>query len=1349
MQPVGTPAGDQSREAIDSLRGYVYQIYQSALAWTELGEDGFLFLEIAEDFSVVAANALEAVQVKETAGRITINSDDVVASIDSFVQLREKNPNLDVSLRHLTTSTIGKEQKSAHRVNGVPTLTAWRNLAKTGDLSEFRTVLGNSKLSKSTKDFVSSLNDSELRDQFLKKIHFDCGAPDSRFLAKQLNSRVSKLVMERGGVHSQAASCTASMVLSLLRLATTKIRDERVIDRNGLEELLERATQVVLNRADFEEQSRLMTKAISAAVPSGSELSNTRFATPKPVSEVPLPRALASRKSEIDDIARSLEHYGMSWVSGAAGMGKTVAARVAALRTGGNWASINLKGLNSEQVAPILSEAAVAMHDYDIQGILLDDLECKLDPSVSDSLHYLLHSADRLDVLTVCAAPNAPPSDFLFTADLPPKAVLKIAEFSEEDIGEILEKLGVKETYWANYVHLISGGGHPQLAIAAIQSLSGAGWNPEEFKTLNAVLVGSPEVDDVRRRTRERLLDELSESSRRLIERLSLKTGAFKRELAIDLAKISPSIPDAGIVLDSLIGSWVDQQEANRFHLSPLLSNYAAKTLSNEDKGTIQSAIAVSLTKGRSLDVSDMNAALLAAWSSQNTAVIVKICMAIFGAENDELEIIAPHMSMFTLFRTDSSAYPSEPAINQMFRGAQLILLNQESDRGQKFSDALICFEREALEVEDASIRTSMSMLVYSRILLQTSKAGLGIGFLDIISKLNKILDNEDSSLPSDMVEQMAIPGSDGVEAIGFMFLNQSNKISRIHDLLAVFQYLDRSPPALREKLLRAFHHDDFEIDMLVNSAWLREHDADTIDASTHVPIFARLEEYATSWGQDELAVCCRKFQAIILDEYGSDKDGALAVLDDGLTKFGQTNSELVRAKAKVLYRSDDHEGSLELSKKLIEGDAPLSEVEKAFLGRDAAISAEKQGDFKLARRYYLYGSDAAEKSNVPDMAAMRVGLLADAALASWHVGDRFTCLQDFVAVLGELNQFKSDETLRTAHCHAFVRHVLLWLDQEATGEKRILEDGEEAKIYPGCVSNPEPHSEIGEHYIAPIDMAWYKLATVENHLGFDAGITDNLDRFLPKGPVLEGQLLLGSAKMHKALSRSDAKLFVTALQETIAYFAFAKARGGQTGGLDIKNVTYGNFPTPSEEQQKDLRDLTEQFVLTFVAVSIFKSDCESVAVVRTELIGASGFSIRPQLLDRLQSEGSVEDFYTDFAGLLLACTQGTPEVPAGSPRQVFEVAFKSLQIAQQTGKYGLVAEAMVPWLKTRWAFIWERQRFLLNRPTLYEVGILDAMKDDEASNENKAINILTAVLPTLGIGNVSEIERILAALPR
>ena len=114
-----TPLGDPSREAINSLRGYVYQMYQSALAWTELEDDEFLYLEVAEDFALVAKEALEAVQVKETAGQVTINSKDIIATIDSFVELQEKNPSLKVTLRHLTTSTIGKEKKLEHRVGEV------------------------------------------------------------------------------------------------------------------------------------------------------------------------------------------------------------------------------------------------------------------------------------------------------------------------------------------------------------------------------------------------------------------------------------------------------------------------------------------------------------------------------------------------------------------------------------------------------------------------------------------------------------------------------------------------------------------------------------------------------------------------------------------------------------------------------------------------------------------------------------------------------------------------------------------------------------------------------------------------------------------------------------------------------------------------------------------------------------------------------------------------------------------------------------------------------------------------------------------------------------------------------
>lgn len=1349
MPPEKPPIGDPAREAIDSLRGYVYQIYQSALAWTEIKGDEFLYLEVAEDYAVAAANALEAVQVKDTAGRVTINSDDIVASIDSFVELQEKNPSIKVSLRHLTTSEIGKEKSPKHRIGDTPTLISWRNLAKLGEPSELRDVLDQSKISKKSKKYIKDLNDTDLREKFLKRIHFDCGAPDSRFLSQQLDNRISELVLASGGLNSQAIGCTARILLTLLKLSTNKNRDERYVNRSGLEKHIEEATHLPVNRARFEAQNRLMEKALLASVSSGTDLTSSRIAKPTPISEIPLPRALANRHEQSRQLLQSLERAGICWICGAAGMGKTVAARVLAHKNEGNWANINLRNQTCEQVTYVLAESASALSKLGLQGLIVDDLDCAMEPSVLESLHYLAHSANRLDVLLIVTSSHPPTSDFLFVSNMSADIAVTLTEFTEADIGEVLNQIGVSSTNWAKYTHLVSGGGHPQLVIAFIQSMAASGWNSEEFQTLNALLSGSPAVNEVRKRTRERLLNDLPDASRRLIERLSLKAGSFSRELAVDLGKVAPPIQNVGTVLDALIGSWVDQNEGDKFDLSPLLSDYAAKTLARDEKIIFQSAIAESLTKGRILDVSDMNSALLAAWSSQNKAVILKLCMAVLASNDDELEMLAPHLPMFTLSRTDTAAYPDDAAISHMFRGVQLLLVNLESESSSKLREVLVCFTNEAENVKDGAMGATMNLMIYSKLLLQTSKAGLGVEFIDIISKLDRLLDNIDCAIPIEALEGFGEFEREGITPIGFMFLSQAGQLTKIEELTAVFDFLDASSNEQRLKLLAPFELEDFEFDMLVTGAWLREHENETIDSETHSAIFARLEKQAASWENTHLAICCRKYQAIILDEYGGDKESALEVLDEGLGQYGPTNSDLVRAKAKVLYRSEDHKGSLALSKSLIESDAPLNEVEKAFLGRDAAISAEKEGDLETARRYYLYGSDAAKKSSLPDMAAMRVGLLADAALASWHDGDRLTCLQDFVVVLSELNGFKPEETLRTNHCHAVTRHVLLWLDQDATGEQRLLEDGEEAKIFPGCVSNPEPHPNIGTRFITPIEMAWYMLATVENHAALDAGITNSLEHFLPRGSVLGGHILLGSAKMHKAFTRLDSNLFISAMKDTVSYFAFVQANGERSWGYDIKDVTYGNFPLATKDQQENLESLTEQFVLLFCANCLFKGNTSEIDSFVREIAGTSGFSVRHELLDRLQCDGPTRDSLTDFAQLLLSESPNSANGQQGTPRQVFELAFKTLQMAKQTRNYRLFAENLMPWLEQRWQFVWDRQRFMLSSPLQHENAIKTAFELEGVSAQTKVAEILSAILPTLGIGNHSELSTTISGLPR
>ena len=63
-------------------------------------------------------------------------------------------------------------------------------------------------------------------------------------LARQINSRISELLIDRDGVHSQTQNCVANILLTLLKLSTNSNRDERHVDRCGLEEHLEAATQV-------------------------------------------------------------------------------------------------------------------------------------------------------------------------------------------------------------------------------------------------------------------------------------------------------------------------------------------------------------------------------------------------------------------------------------------------------------------------------------------------------------------------------------------------------------------------------------------------------------------------------------------------------------------------------------------------------------------------------------------------------------------------------------------------------------------------------------------------------------------------------------------------------------------------------------------------------------------------------------------------------------------------------------------------------------------------------------------------------------------------------------------------
>jgi hypothetical protein len=88
---------DKKREATASIRGYVYQAYQSVLAWMRLTENEHLFLESAEDFDVQEEELVTSTQVKDTSGSgpVTLRSVDVLAAINNYWRHKNHNASYD------------------------------------------------------------------------------------------------------------------------------------------------------------------------------------------------------------------------------------------------------------------------------------------------------------------------------------------------------------------------------------------------------------------------------------------------------------------------------------------------------------------------------------------------------------------------------------------------------------------------------------------------------------------------------------------------------------------------------------------------------------------------------------------------------------------------------------------------------------------------------------------------------------------------------------------------------------------------------------------------------------------------------------------------------------------------------------------------------------------------------------------------------------------------------------------------------------------------------------------------------------------------------------------------------
>ncbi len=647
---LGDPVGDPAREAVASLRGYAYQLYASALAWLRLSNDETLYLEVADDFATTAGDALDGVQAKDTAGSgsLTINSPDVAASVDSFVDLVIRNVGRRVTLRHLTTSPIGRERAADDRIDDGPALQYWRRAAAGAALTPLRAALLRLKLKDDTRQFIEERDDDALRSDLVRRIYWDAGQAPVEELSEELVAGLVELCAGPLHLGADAGRKLADAVLVAVLRTAIKPTGRR-LRRADLITLADEVGRMPISRELIES---ILGKAHEAASSTRQTLLavGERTASNEPTAE---------RRILVGDVLQRLSDDAFIALTGSTGMGKTDLAWRAASGRQGDWHVADFRNVlpqaASSRLTAILGEIAV----LPIATIVLDDLDCMDDPAVRRAAAKLVAAMRRRDgvVLVTCASsPTRRTMDAICGSST---ATIDVPYLTIEEVGDLVEQAGGPAKV-GRLVHLAGSAGHPQLVQAVILHMRDAGWSRGAIRDL----LGSelPDVTEERRVARDRLVDAMPAGARSLLFRTSLILGRFSRTLALELADVDPTVTQPGIEFDRLVGPWIERIEKDQLRVSPLVSQAGRDTLSPAESTRVHQTIASHLLRKQSISVSDGDAILHHALAGGDRSHVQAYAHSVITCSNEMLGMLARHAPMVTLLSVEEPLFSYSPS---------------------------------------------------------------------------------------------------------------------------------------------------------------------------------------------------------------------------------------------------------------------------------------------------------------------------------------------------------------------------------------------------------------------------------------------------------------------------------------------------------------------------------------------------------------------------------------------------------------------------------------------------------------------------------------------------------------
>ncbi|MBX5463259.1 MAG: hypothetical protein IRZ28_19485, partial [Steroidobacteraceae bacterium] len=848
---------DTSRQAVPSIRGTVYQAWQSIDAWLRLaGDNTVIYLEGAEDFDVVHESEAVAIQVRNTAQSISLNTQKALKALEAFWSLCCNEPHRRVEMHYLTTSSASREADADF--GGLSGIDAWRIAQTDAETAHqiARYLAGKLGENSPLRFFLRQSTREAVQEHLIRRFHWFVNQPDLEAVKRSVDDRIVLLLA--------AQKRPLSLVDPIRRALESHFW--AVIVRP-------RATDRYLTRADL---LRQVTESTYTYLPIPLEQLPAILSVVYPglgllrllLQKVPPPPSpLIDRPALTERLKHAIQQRKAVLITGTVNKGKTTLAQLAAasLCPGAWW--LNVTGRQVNELDTLLLALAQRLEEGTAPNLIIVD-----DVDVSESayqvyrssLALVLHRARHSGRGVLLTARGGTQESGL-VRELENVELFEVHALDEEELNDKCIAFGCPPhltKMWTTFI-LASTGGHPKLVQVRLEELRVQRWQVRQTEDLFGA---STAVMTVRQITRKLLSQTLEPPVAELVYIISESSIPLHRSVAVCIAESLPGLRNAGDVLDGLAGKWLERVEQNELRATALLTGVASEIWSPEKRREVHAMLHDALRSKAPVTPSEAAALLFHAYVANEPK---RISLAALGLQLIDNAEAAAQVNRNLQWLTWVALEPGqriaeEPHTAAILRSMQFrVAATLESDTltriCERWADEIERIEREDLKLVCRGIRwLSIGTSTQPIALKFRLEAIMGVG--DLPPELR-----ENKSLPEDI----AGPLANDVTVVQVMFscaIRSVRDYAALHDLVS---WLERSADhSIRAQFESVLAWPVIQaLGAFVHSAWTPQHE-ETTDWGPWLALFERIENYARQHQSPRFGREAAKARAIVMTEY-------------------------------------------------------------------------------------------------------------------------------------------------------------------------------------------------------------------------------------------------------------------------------------------------------------------------------------------------------------------------------------------------------------------------------------------------------------------------------------------------